>query len=93
MSGASGKVPAAIHLTPEAAVGGTLARVRDGDLITLDADAGTLELHVEASELAVREVVAPPDPAATLGRGLFGAMRARVSDAANGASVFPFPDS
>lgn len=91
MSGASGKVPAAIHLTPEAAAGGLLARVRDGDLITLDADAGTLELHVEASELAAREAVALPDPAPTLGRGLFGAMRARVSDAASGASVFQFP--
>ena len=51
MSGASGKVPAAIHLTPEAAEGGPLARVSDGDLVTLDADAGLLELHVADYEL------------------------------------------
>ena len=55
MSGASGKVPAAIHLTPEAAVGGPLARVRDGDLITLDADAGVLELHVAPYDLEARD--------------------------------------
>ncbi len=47
MSGASGKVPAAIHVTPEAALGGPLARVRDGDLVTVDADTGVLDLHVE----------------------------------------------
>ena len=52
MSGASGKVPAAIHVTPEAALGGPLARVRDGDLITVDATAGLLDLHVDRAELA-----------------------------------------
>ena len=55
MSGASGKVPAAIHLTPEASVGGPLARVRDGDLVTLDSDAGVLELHVADYELDARD--------------------------------------
>ena len=55
MSGASGKVPAAIHLTPEAAVGGPLARVQDGDLVTLDADAGVLELHVAPYEMDARD--------------------------------------
>ena len=54
MSGASGKVPAAIHLTPEAAIGGPLARVRDGDTITVDADAGTLTVHVRDDEFAAR---------------------------------------
>ena len=48
MSGASGKVPAAIHVTPEAADGGPLARLRDGDIIRLDAEAGTLEALVRA---------------------------------------------
>nr|WP_278260055.1 dihydroxy-acid dehydratase [Nocardioides convexus] len=48
MSGASGKVPAAIHVTPEAALGGPLSRVRDGDVITLDADAGTLTIDAES---------------------------------------------
>src|SRR3954452_12477553 len=51
MSGASGKVPAAIHLTPEASVGGPIARVRDGDLVTLDSGSGVLELHVAPYEL------------------------------------------
>ena len=54
MSGASGKVPAAIHLTPEAATGGPLARVRDGDIITVDAVAGTLTVHVPDDEFAAR---------------------------------------
>ena len=50
MSGASGKVPAAIHLTPEAADGGPIAKIRDGDMIRVDADAGTLEVLVDAAE-------------------------------------------
>ena len=54
MSGASGKVPAAIHLTPEAASGGPLARVQEGDIITLDAVAGTLTVHVADDEFAAR---------------------------------------
>jgi phosphogluconate dehydratase len=52
MSGASGKVPAAINLTPEAALGGPLARVRDGDLVAFDATTETLDLHVDRDELA-----------------------------------------
>ncbi len=91
MSGASGKVPAAIHLTPEARAGGMLARVRDGDIITLDAQAGTLELQVEPEALAAREAATPPQEEPTLGRGLFGVMRGGVSDAGSGASVFRFP--
>ena len=55
MSGASGKVPAAIHVTPEAADGGPLARVRDGDIVRLDAEAGTLEALVEPAEWAARD--------------------------------------
>jgi phosphogluconate dehydratase len=50
MSGASGKVPAAIHVSPEAAVGGPLAKVLDGDRIRLDAVAGTLQVLVDAAE-------------------------------------------
>ncbi|TWH00930.1 6-phosphogluconate dehydratase [Nocardioides sp. J9] len=91
MSGASGKVPAAIHVTPEAAVGGPLARVRDGDVITLDAGAGVL--HVEA-DLAHREPTgAAPSGAARAGTGreLFAAFRATVGPADEGASVFPSP--
>ncbi len=55
MSGASGKVPAAIHVTPEALAGGPLAKVRNGDVVRLDADAGTLEALVDALTWAERE--------------------------------------
>jgi phosphogluconate dehydratase len=91
MSGASGKVPAAIHLTPEAAVGGRLAKVRDGDLLTLDADTGILEVHVSDAELDDRETVGSPDESAWVGTGreLFGSFRASVGPADQGASVFP----
>ena len=57
MSGASGKVPAAIHVTPEAVDGGPIARIREGDIIRLDAIKGTLELLVDAADLAEREPV------------------------------------
>ncbi|WP_395666497.1 phosphogluconate dehydratase [Methylocella sp.] len=58
MSGASGKVPAAIHLSPEAKAGGPIARLRDGDMITLDAHAGTLEAEVSPEEFSAREPAA-----------------------------------
>lgn len=89
MSGASGKVPAAIHVTPEAALGGPLAKVRDGDLVTLDADAGTLTID---ADLGHREPTgaAPSGTAwAGTGRELFAAFRATVGPADEGASVFP----
>ena len=57
MSGASGKVPAAIHVSPEALAGGPLAKVRDGDLIRLDAVAGTLDALVDDGTWAAREAV------------------------------------
>ncbi|NYG53722.1 phosphogluconate dehydratase [Nocardioides perillae] len=94
MSGASGKVPAAIHLTPEAALGGPLARVRDGDLVTLDAERGELLLHVDPAELAAREPTGRAPQAeewAGTGRELFAAFRATVGAADAGASVFPAP--
>ena len=89
MSGASGKVPAAIHLTPEAAVGGPLSRVRDGDPITLDADSGLLEID---ADLASREPTGRPPQGeewSGTGRELFAAFRATVGPADAGASVFP----
>jgi phosphogluconate dehydratase len=55
MSGASGKVPAAIHLTPEAEAGGPIARLREGDVINLDAVAGTLTVEVSPEEFGRRE--------------------------------------
>jgi phosphogluconate dehydratase len=92
MSGASGKVPAAIHVTPEAAAGGPLAKVRDGDLVTLDAASGQLELHVGDDELAAREATgAAPSQGEWVGTGrdLFASFRAAVGPADQGASVFP----
>ncbi len=90
MSGASGKVPAAIHVTPEAAVGGPLSRVQDGDLITVDADAGVLDLHDVALHERRPTGRAPEGPEwAGTGRELFAAFRATVGPADAGASVFP----
>jgi phosphogluconate dehydratase len=92
MSGASGKVPAAIHVTPEAALGGPLARIEDGDLITVDAATGLLDLHVDRTMLAARPVSGGA-PQGTewsgTGRELFAAFRATVGSADTGASVFP----
>jgi phosphogluconate dehydratase len=85
MSGASGKVPAAIHVTPEAAGGGPLAYVRDGDVIRLDAEAGTLGIAVDERELMRREPALRPPPAAGSGRELFGWMRRAAGPADAGA--------
>ena len=87
MSGASGKVPAAIHVTPEALLGGALAKVRDGDPIRLDADAGVLEVLVDAEEWAKREPVVPDlsHNHNGMGRELFDGFRARASGPEQGA--------
>jgi phosphogluconate dehydratase len=85
MSGASGKVPAAIHLTPEAAAGGLLAKVRDGDVIRLDARAGALTIKVDERELVAREPARAAASAGGYGRELFGWARANVSPADEGA--------
>jgi phosphogluconate dehydratase len=90
MSGASGKVPAAIHVSPEALAGGPLARVRTGDVIRLDAVNGQLEVLVDDAEWAAR-ALATLDPAQAednahgLGRELFGGMRRNVTSAEEGA--------
>ncbi|MBX9576066.1 MAG: phosphogluconate dehydratase [Caulobacteraceae bacterium] len=91
MSGASGKTPAAIHVSPEALAGGPLAHVRDGDVIRLDAVAGTL-ITVGAGDLLARPAAErSPDHALGsawgYGRELFGAFRQSVSTAEEGASV------
>ncbi|MBA1274654.1 phosphogluconate dehydratase [Stutzerimonas azotifigens] len=89
MSGASGKVPAAIHVSPEAIDGGPLARVRDGDIIRVDAAAGELRVLVDQAEWDAREnAAAPSDLGLGCGRELFGFMRAAFSPAERGASVF-----
>nr|WP_193607906.1 phosphogluconate dehydratase [Nocardioides lijunqiniae] len=91
MSGASGKVPAAIHVTPEAALGGPLSRVRDGDLLTVDALTGQLLVDdVFALQQRVPTGRAPEgEEWAGTGRELFAAFRATVGPADAGASVFP----
>ncbi|AZZ97955.1 phosphogluconate dehydratase [Pseudoalteromonas sp. R3] len=89
MSGASGKVPAAIHLAPEAVEGGPIAKVREGDLITLDAPKGELVLHVSDEELAQREIeLTEVGPTFGTGRELFSGFRNIVSSADLGASAF-----
>jgi phosphogluconate dehydratase len=90
MSGASGKVPAAIHASPEALAGGPLAKVRDGDLIRLDAVAGTLQALVDPVQWAAREPAELDEAAAEanghgLGRELFAGMRRNVISPEEGA--------
>jgi len=86
LSGASGKFPAAIHMTPEASRGGPLARMREGDMIRLDGEAGTLEVLVDAAEWAARELAPNTAPAAhDLGRNLFAMNRRLVGPADQGA--------
>ena len=90
MSGASGKIPAAIHLSPEASAGGSLAKVRDGDMIRLNATVGQVNVLVDEDEWEDREIQALPDVKAHknehgLGRELFGGMRKNVLSAEEGA--------
>jgi len=89
MSGASGKVPAAIHLTPEAAADGPISRLRDGDIIKLDARAGVLEVQVEPTVLMSRQAVMPDvfDTTYGVGRELFTRLREGASPADEGASI------
>ncbi len=90
MSGASGKVPNAIHLTPEALAGGNLAKVQTGDIIELDLENGILELHVPADELAARELVIADLSANRIGYGreLFNHLRHNLSESEQGATLF-----
>jgi phosphogluconate dehydratase len=87
MSGASGKVPAAIHLSPEALGGGPVGKLRDGDIVRLCAEQGTLEALVDAAEWDAREHAPAPAPAQGTGRELFGMMRHHCDDAELGASA------
>jgi len=90
MSGASGKVPAAIHLGPEAASLGPIAYIEDGDIITLDAENGILDIAVDEAVLMARS---PAEQATNkgrlgFGRDLFGSFRAQCTEAEAGASCF-----
>ncbi len=84
MSGASGKVPAAIHLYPEALHGGPVARVMDGDLVRFDAAAGVID--VLGIDLTTRAPATPPPAAEGLGREMFRMFQYVVDDAERGAS-------
>ncbi len=93
MSGASGKVPAAIHVSPEALGGGPLARVRDGDILRVDAVAGTLGVLVSEAEWAARvpaerSVALAEAHGAGFGRALFAGMRRNVTTAEEGACTW-----
>ncbi|WP_205743241.1 phosphogluconate dehydratase [Halioglobus maricola] len=90
MSGASGKVPAAIHLSPEALADGPIGKVRDGDMIRLDARGGELSALVPTDEWAARENAKRANDSAESGTGreLFGYMRRAVNAAEQGATVF-----
>ena len=93
MSGASGKVPAAIHVSPEAASGGPLAKVRDGDVIRLDANAETLQVLVSDAEWAARPLATMPEELRIgngigMGRELFANFRRNAMDAEEGACTW-----
>jgi phosphogluconate dehydratase len=92
MSGASGKVLAAIHVSPEAVARGPIGKVRDGDLVRIDAEAGVLEALVEPAEWAKRalDTTAPPGVTRGYGRELFSVFRRVVTSAEEGA--LPFGD-
>lgn len=90
MSGASGKVPSAIHLTPEASEGGVIAKIKTGDLIKFDVENGVVELIIDETELANREIELP-DVSSNVhgfGRELFSTIRANVGSAEEGATIF-----
>jgi phosphogluconate dehydratase len=89
MSGASGAIPAAIHVSPEAAANGPLARLHDGDVVTLDCDSGRLDVAVDAATFDARPAMTRrTGPTYGTGRELFAAFRASVGPADQGASVF-----
>ncbi len=87
MSGASGKVPAAIHLSPEALCGGLINKVQDGDIVRVDAGNGELVLKVSDEELAAREAAMHHAQPQTLGRSLFEMFRQSVDVAENGGGI------
>lgn len=92
LSGASGKVPSAIHVTPEAYNGGLLGKIRDGDTVRVNGKTGELTLLVDEAELAQRQVPVPDLSAGAegCGRELFGALRHQLSGAEQGASCISF---
>jgi len=90
MSGASGKVPAAIHLTPEALDGGPIAKINDGDELCLNAAEGKLESAVSQADMDARIILAPDmaDNNSGMGRELFTSLKSIVGSAETGATFF-----
>jgi len=90
MSGASGQVPAAIHVSPEAACGGAIAKLRDGDVLRLDAVASTLDVQIDAGEWNAREHASADLSASQVGMGrdLFAVFRAAAVAADAGGGIF-----
>ncbi len=91
MSGASGKVPAVIHLSPEALLNGPIAKVQTGDMLIIDAEAGVLDVEIDDDVWQSRPVAQPEHQAENevgFGRELFGVFRAAAAPAEHGASVF-----
>ena len=86
MSGASGKVPSAIHVAPEAASGGPISKIRDGDIIFLDANNGILEVQVEDLEHRTSFSVDLSDNNFGIGRELFNIFRKNVGSTSEGAN-------
>ena len=92
LSGASGKVPAAIHVTPEASKGGVIGRVQDGDLVAINVATGELNVVVDEDVLAAREQAEAPASPSTVGRALFAFNRHVVTDAERGGcTLFEAP--
>ena len=87
MSGASGKVPCAIHVSPEALGGGPIGRIRDGDVIRVDAVTGELHALVDEHDWATRAPAETPEPEIGMGRELFALMRQSANEAERGGSA------
>ncbi|MGH6782284.1 MAG: dihydroxy-acid dehydratase, partial [Sphingomonadaceae bacterium] len=87
MSGASGKVPAAIHLTPEGFAGGPIARLRDGDIVRISAETGEIEALVDDEVWEARKPAPAPAPEPGTGRELFALMRHAADEAERGGSA------
>jgi len=95
MSGASGKVPAAIHVTPEACKGGAISKIVDGDIITLNTQTGLLSVAVDNETLAMRPTakLAPEAKRIGFGRDLFSTMRRLSNSAEQGGGYFSYGDA
>jgi phosphogluconate dehydratase len=83
-------VPAAIHVSPEAAMGGNLSKVKNGDIIRLDSEEGTLSCLISEDEMILRGAEALAEGPQNLGRNLYSPLRGQMSTSMEGASIFNF---